>query len=115
MILWRDVREVGVSLLMVPVWIYMGVRLSLPWTWYLTVPALLWIAGYMLADRRRHGRQPPGPGEPLRRRVESLLAQVEHQIWLLHRVLWWYLLPLAVPMLAFFGQVTWRVRARTWS
>ena len=41
-------------LLMVPLWIYMGVKLSLPWTWYLTVPALLWVAGYMLVDRMRH-------------------------------------------------------------
>src|SRR6478609_5413436 len=57
-ILWRDVREVGVSLLMVPVWIYLGVKQSLPWTWYLMVPVFLWIAGYMLADRMRHGQQP---------------------------------------------------------
>ena len=53
-IFWRDVREVGTSLLMVPVWIYLGATLSLPWTWYLSVPAMLWVAGYMLADRMRH-------------------------------------------------------------
>jgi hypothetical protein len=110
-IFWRDVREVGMSLVMVPFWIYLGVRLSLPWTWYLTVPALLWVAGYMLTDRRRHNRRPPEPGDPLRRRVESSLAEVEHQIRLLRSVFWWYLLPLALPMLAFFGQVTWRTRA----
>jgi 4-hydroxybenzoate polyprenyltransferase len=108
---WRDVREVGVSLVMIPVWIYMGVELSLPWAWYLAVPAFLWIAGYMLADRRIQRRREAGPGEPLRRHVESSLRQVEHQIRLLRNVLWWYLLPLAVPMLAFFGQVSWRVRA----
>ena len=94
-IFWRDVREVGTGLLMVPLWLYLGVKLSLPWTWYLTVPALLWIAGYMLADRMRHKRQPPEPGEPLRQCVESSLAQVEHQIRLLRNVHWWYLLPLA--------------------
>ena len=113
-ILWRDVREVGTSLLMVPVWLYLGVKYSLPWTWYLTVPALLWIAGYMLADRMRHKRQPPEPGEPLRQRVESSLAQVEHQIRLLRNVLWWYLLPLFLPMLAFFGQVAWQERSGGW-
>ena len=43
-------------------------------------------------------RQPPEPGEPLRQRVESSLAQVEHQIWLLRNVLWWYLLPLALAI-----------------
>ena len=65
-IFWRDVREVGTSLLMVPLWFYMGAILSLPWTWYLTVPVLVWVAGYMLAYRMRHHRQPPEPGEPLR-------------------------------------------------
>jgi hypothetical protein len=113
-IYWRDVREVGTCLLMVPLWLYLGVRSSLPWTWYLMVPALFWIAGYMLADRMRHKRQPPEPGEPLRRCVESSLAQVEHQIWLLRHVLWWYLLPIALPMLAFFGQVTWRAQSGGW-
>ncbi len=113
-IFWRDVREVGISLLMVPVWIYLGVRFSLPWTWYLAVPALLWVAGYMLADRMRHQRRPPEQGEPLRQRVKSSLAEVEHQIWLLRNVLWWYLLPLGLSMLAFFGQVAWRERSGGW-
>ncbi len=59
MTFWRDVREVSVALLLVPLWLYLGVKQSSPWTWYLTVPALLWVAGYMLADRMRHKRQPP--------------------------------------------------------
>lgn len=113
-IFWRDVREVGISLVMVLLWFYLGIWLSLPWTWYLTVPALVWIAGYMLADRIRHKRQPPEPGEPLRDCVESSLAQVEHQIWLLRNVFWWYLLPLALSMLAFLAQVAWEGRAGGW-
>jgi len=113
-IFWRDVREVGTALLMVPLWFYLGVKLSLPWTWYLTVPVLVWVAGFMLADRMRHKRQPPASGEPLRQRVESSLAQVEHQIWLLRNVFWWYLLPIALPVLAFFGQMAWLVRSGGW-
>jgi hypothetical protein len=113
-IFWRDVREVGVSLLAVPLWIWLGVKLSLPWTWYLVVPAVLWVAGYMLADRMRHNRQQPEPGEPLRQRVQSLIAQFEHQIWLLHNVLWWYLLPLALSALPFVGQVAWQERSGGW-
>jgi hypothetical protein len=113
-ILWRDVREVGMAVLMVPLWFYLGVKLSLPWTWYLTVPALVWIAGFMLADRLRHKRQHPEPSEPLRQRVEGSLAQVEHQIWLLRNIFWWYLLPLALSMLAFLGQVAWGARSGGW-
>jgi hypothetical protein len=113
-IFWRDVREVGVSLLMVPLWIYLGIRQSLPWSWYLTVPALLWIAGYMLVDRIRHKPQPPATGEPLRQHVENSLAQVEHQSRLLRNVLWWYLLPLALSGLAFISQVAWQLRYGGW-
>jgi len=114
MLFWRDLREVGVSLLMVPVWFYLGAKNSLPWTWYLMVPALLWVAGFMLADRRRHKPHPPAPGEPLSQRVENSLAQVEHQIWLLRNVFWWYLLPPSLAILAFFGQCAWYIRLGGW-
>jgi hypothetical protein len=46
--------------------------------------------------------------------VESSLAQVEHQIWLLRNVLWWYLLPPTLSLLAFFGQVAWQAREAGW-
>ncbi len=113
-IFWRDVREVGVALLLVPLWFYLGLMLALPWTWYLTVPALLWIAGFMLADRMRHRWQPPEADQPLRHCVESSLAQVEHQIWLLRNVFWWYLLPPTLSILAFFGQIAWLARSDGW-
>jgi hypothetical protein len=113
-ILWRDVREVGIALVLVPCWIYSGAHFSLPWTWYLIVPVLLWIAGYMLADRLRHQRNPPEPGEPLAQRLENSLAQVNQQIRLLRTVLWWCLAPLAVAMMAFIGQVAWQSWSGDW-
>jgi CubicO group peptidase (beta-lactamase class C family) len=113
-ILWRDVTEVGVSLLMVPVWFYLGAKHSLPWMWYLGVPALLWVAGFMLADRMRLRSYSSQRGESLSQRVESSLAQVEHQIWLLRNVLWWYLLPPGLAVLAFFGQCAWEARSGGW-
>ena len=113
MIFWRDFREVGIALVTVPLWIYLGVRNSSPWTYYLVVPALLWVAGFMLVDRGRHQRQ-PSESDPLRRHVEGSLAEVEHQIWLLRNVHWWYLLPMAAAMLAFFGQAAWQERGGGW-
>ena len=73
-------------------------------------------------DRRVHDGRPDAseaaaglPGDPLVRGVESSLAEVEHQIWLLRNVHWWYLLPLAVPMLAFFAHTFWRLsRGNVW-
>ncbi len=108
MIFWRDFREVVVAMVMLPIWFVMGYALSLPWTWYLTVPALLWVMGFIFVDRMRHPQKAPGPGDSLLTSAKDSLAQVEHQIWLLRNVAWWYLLPFTVSILAFFIHVSWR-------
>ena len=51
MIFWRDVREVGVCLLLLPVWIGMGVGIGLPWTWYLVIVAASMLRRQMAASR----------------------------------------------------------------
>lgn len=106
-IFWRDVREVGTSLVLIPVWLVLGIKQSLPWTWYLMIPTLLWIAVFMLIDRRRHRPKPSENSETLLACVERSLSEVEHQIRLLRNVFWWYLLPMILPMFAFFAQVSW--------
>ncbi len=107
-VFWRDFREVGVALVMIPVWFYLGARNSSPWSWYLTVPVLVWIAGFMLVYRKRYQSRPSEPGEPLLVCVGKSLAEVEAQIWLLRNILWWYLLPPTLSIMAFFVHVTWR-------
>ena len=113
-IFWRDVREAGTSLVMIPIWFAMGITMSLPWTWYLTVPALIWVAGFILVDRRRHPQRPSEPGEPLLYYVKESLTQVEHQIWLLRNVFWWYLLPFCISIMAFFLHVAWDTSSDWW-
>lgn len=114
MILLRDAREIGVTLVLIPVWLVLGAKLNLPWTWYLAIPGMLWIDAFLLIHRLRQNRKRPEPGESLRRHVEDSLAQVEHQIWLLRNVFWWYLFPLGVPIFLFFAQVSWRTRDGSW-
>ncbi|WP_337176092.1 hypothetical protein [Paludisphaera sp.] len=109
MIFLRDVREVGVSLVMLPLWVAMGVGMGLPWSWYLVIPGLLWIAAFMTIDRMRQKKRRAGPGDSLVRGVEGAMADVEHQIWLLRNVFWWYQLPVGVPILVFFGQTFWQL------
>lgn len=113
LIFWRDTREIGVSLIMIPVWILLGVKLKLPWAWYLMLPSLIWIPAFMLVDRRRH-KQSLEPGESLAQCARNSLAEVEHQIWLLRNVLWWYLLPIFIPIMAFFSHIAWEIRGGGW-
>ncbi len=113
-ILLRDFREVGVALVMLPIWFYMGITMSLPWTWYLTVPTLLWLIGFILIDRKRHPQKPSEPGEPLLHSVKESLTQLEHQIWLLRNVFWWYLLPFVISISAFFLHTAWKTSNSWW-
>ena len=104
-IFWRDAREVGIAFALVPVWAYMGMKLALPWTWYLTIPALVWVGGFMLVDRLRHNQREGNAGESLTRQVATSLAQIEHQIWLLRNIFWWYLLPFGLAIASFLSQL----------
>src|SRR4051812_8342926 len=74
MIFLRDVRGVVVSLPLLPIWVAMGVGMGLPWSWYLVMPGLVWVAAFLTIDRRRQKRRRAGPGEPLVRGVGSALA-----------------------------------------
>lgn len=107
-ILRRDIIEVVVGLVLIPVWFFMGSLLSMPWTWYLTVPALIWVVGFFLVDRIRHPQTPRDPSEPLLECVKDSLTLQEHQIWLLRNIFWWYLLPPGISVLVFVLQIAWR-------
>jgi hypothetical protein len=62
----------------------------------------------------RQRRRQPAPGDTLRSNVESSLAQVEHQIWLLRNIFWWYLLPPFTAMTIFPAHRAWLSRDDGW-
>ena len=103
----RDLLESGVSFVMIPIWIIMGIALHLPWSWYLTIPSLAWIGGFMTRELLRRRRNRSEVTESLRTHLDNSLAEVEHQIRLLRGIFWWYLLPLVLSILAFLAHVAW--------
>lgn len=113
-VFWRDVRELGVGLLMIPIWIYLGIAMALPWTWYLEIPASVWVMGFTILDRRRHTQKASQQSESLLHCSKESLRQVDHQIWLLRNVFWWYLLPYTVAIMAFFVHVSWQASSDWW-
>lgn len=103
----NDFAEIGISLLLIPVWIYMGVTMASPWTWYLAVPAFLWVIGFLLVFRSRYERPPNVPNNSLLSCVKESLALIEHRIWLQRNAFWWSILPMLLPLLVFTAHVSW--------
>lgn len=104
-IFWRDVREVGVLALLVPLFIYGGWRIH--WTIYLSAFACFVVAAFFVLDRRQQKKKTPDLYASPKNCTATALAEVSHQVWLLKNILWWYLLPLSIPMLLFFCWITW--------
>jgi small-conductance mechanosensitive channel len=95
MIFWRDFRETAAALFAT---IFFAAR-GRDWTDWLLAVAAAGVGLYLLVDRLRQRKQRPRASEDLRLYVQHSLDEVRHQSWLLRNVLWWYLLPLMVPVL----------------
>ena len=69
MILYRDYGEVGVALLLIPIRFVLGAVTKSPLPWYLALPVLDWMPGFILVDLRRHRA---GSGVPALPRLQCL-------------------------------------------
>ncbi len=97
-IFWRDFREVGAAAALV---VYFGLRVwhKHEWTDLLMAIGCLAVGLFILNDRRRQRHQKPDSSDSLKDFAHKSLLQVQHQIWLLRNVLWWYILPIIAPMM----------------
>jgi hypothetical protein len=108
MILWRDVREVGVAAGLTVLFLFWSIR-DRVWCLDWLALACMWVGIFMLVDRWRQRRKRPITNNPLRSCIEASLIQVNHQIWLLKNVFWWYLLPLAIGAGVFIISLAWEI------
>jgi hypothetical protein len=109
-IFWRDVREVGVAGLMTVFFLWFGIK-GRVWSLFVLAALLAGVVVFMIVDRLRQRRRQPSHSDPLLACVEESLAQINHQIWLLKNVFWWYLLPPGIGIALFYGQVSWSLLA----
>ena len=96
-IFWRDVREVGACAVMaVGFWVW-GIRWQW-WSLYLLSFGCFFVGAFFLVDRRIQKRKQPVKNDSLQACIQNSLFQVNHQIWLLKNVFWWYLLPILIGL-----------------
>ena len=110
-IFWRDVREVAVAVVMVGVFLYRAFTAAENmWeagSYVILAMTCLYVAAFFPIDRRIQRKKEANYTDPLQACIESSLTQVEHQIWLLKNVFWWYLLPPGAGIALFFIVVYW--------
>ena len=109
MIFARDVREAGVCALMTVGFLAWG----LIWKWWsldLLALCCFGVGAFFVVDRLRQRRKQPVKNDSLRACIESSLSQVNHQIWLLKNIFWWYLLPILLGLGAVTGSTIWSHR-----
>lgn len=108
-IFWRDFREIlAAALIVVGNTLFVVLRgIQANWPWLLLGAGAVWVAAYLLFDRRRQRRSALHYEGALISHIEQSLKDVEHQIWLLRNIFWWYLLPLGlgglIPMVYFLA------------
>lgn len=109
-IFWRDVREIGISIPLFIFFSYVGLKDD-TWELILVAVGFLFVAAFMTIDRISQKRKRTTPDETLKGCVKGSLAEVKHQVWLLKNVLWWYLLPPGIGVVAIsYGMVLSTIR-----
>jgi hypothetical protein len=91
----RDLREIGAALSVAAVFGLLGQT----WLRWISVASSVFVAAVIV--RSRIVLTAPGETPSVVERLQQMVRETEVQIQLLHSVLWWYLLPCAVAILAF--------------
>jgi hypothetical protein len=108
-IFWRDVRETGVSFILAVFFLYQSMKFNI-WSLYIPAMACVFVGVFMMIDRVIQKKKLPKLSDPLAGCIKISVVQVEHQIWLLRNVFWWYLLPFTIGISLFWGYEGWKAR-----
>ena len=108
-VLWRDAREVGVTVWLTWLFLHWAIRDG-EWSLYLLSFACFGVGTFIVVDRLVQRRKHPASNDSLKACIETSLHQVNHQIWLLKNVLWWYLLPIAAALAISTSVYVWHSR-----
>jgi hypothetical protein len=94
----RDVCIAGITFLLIPIFLYSGIRTHEQWSYYMLPLACLLVGVFIVVDRLMRRRKQPAAKETFKSCAEGLLAEVSHEIWLSKNVVWWCVLPITAPI-----------------
>lgn len=106
----RDVSEIVAAALVTCVFGGFAVQMR-DWTLFLCSAGGLFVGLFFVVDRWIQYRRRPIFDDSLQSCIQASLVQVNHQIWLLRNILWWYLLPLVPGLVVFLGSLSWKMLA----
>jgi hypothetical protein len=110
LLLWqRDVSEVAAAALVTGLFATLGVMMR-QWGLLLCSAGSLFVGMFFVFDRLKHRRRRSLVEDSLPSVIDSSISQVQHQIWLLRNILWWYLLPLIPGLIIFLVSESWKSR-----
>lgn len=105
----RDLVEVIAACVVIAFFSYSGFVRN-DWTLFLCASGGAFVGCFLIADRWNQRRHRATPESSLQTCLKADLAQVNHQIWLLKNIFWWYLLPPSIGVIAFLGSIAWKER-----
>ena len=108
-----DWSSISVSVLLIPIWIYLGMHTESPWTWYLAIPVFVWSTAFLLYFRFRHYRRVGENAHSMLQCVESSLVDVQDEIWKNRIYVWLNLAPLSFAIVASAAHSAW-LRSDGW-
>ena len=88
----------------------MGTPWYSQWDWLLLAVGCFWVSGAFVRERREAARFAPQVDDDIRTTLQRQSESLRHQIGLLNRVAWWYVMPIALPL----GIVTLRSFPSDW-
>ncbi|WP_010583507.1 hypothetical protein [Schlesneria paludicola] len=109
----RDLREVSVAVFLAILFSVDASRMH-EWAMYPLAASCLGVGVFFIVDRQLQKRKRPAKNDTLEACIHSSLHQVNHQIWLLTNILWWYVLPIVFGAAPLFLVVCWRLRDAGW-
>ena len=107
-VLWRDLREIVAGFAVTIFFLYYGLKSNI-WSLILLAFLCAGVVVFLIADRLVQKKKKPRFGDSLVDCIQSSLANVKHQVWLLKNVLWWYLLPPGIGIVIFVGSVVLKI------